>query len=210
MANDVGALVSVPGIARWFVRTWPRRIAIAMVVVLLLVIAAVGGFARVPPEPVRQVAAGEVVDLGPYTVSVESFFVSDQVDVYGLPEEADAWIGVVMELENTQLDGLFVDYQNFTLDGAQLVEARSTTVLLLADDSRASFLSPNLPVRVAMLWSVVDPDTIGDEVRLSLIETYEDTSFLFEETSWYVGDRIGVVEVPRDDDIPPAIVDEEP
>ncbi|CAM3415049.1 hypothetical protein OCAE111667_08685 [Occultella aeris] len=210
VANDVGALLSVPGIARWVVRTWPRRIAIAMVAVLILVIAAVGGFARVAPEPARQLAVGEAVDVGPYTVTVESFFVSDQVDIYGIPDEADAWVGVVMVLETSELEGIPTDYQNFRLSGADLVEERFQQVVLLADDSRANFLTADLPVHVAMLWPVRDSGAIGDEVELTLTETYEDISFLFQTPTWFAGDRIGVIAVPRDDEVPPAILDEEP
>ncbi|MBZ2198142.1 hypothetical protein [Occultella gossypii] len=210
MANDVGALLSVPGIARWIVRTWPRRVAIAMVGVLVVVIAAVGGFARVAPEPARQLTVGETVDVGPYSVTVESFFVSDQVDIYGIPDEADAWVGVVMVLETSELEGIYTDHQNFRLSGADLVEERFQKVVLLADDSSASFLTADLPVHVAMLWPVRDSGAIGDEVELTLTETYEDISFLFEEPTWFAGDRIGVVTVPRDDEIPPAILDEEP
>lgn len=199
------------GVLATLAGTWPRRLAIAALALLPVVVAMVGGFATVPLAPPRQVPPGELVQLGPYDARVESFFVSDRVRVSSLPEGADAWLGVVVELTVTGTAEEYYLPTTIQLPPSQQVlgSGAPDTEILVRDGSMLFRLLPGLPERVALLYAVPDGEAVGDELTLALHSMYSDESFLFEEPSWYEDEAVGTVTVPRDDFLPAVLIDEE-
>lgn len=195
-------------IGRALVRTWPRRIVLGVLVLVPALVAALGGFRTVELPPPPQIAVGESFDLGPAVARADSFFVSDQVLTSFLPDDAQAWVGVIVELELAVDDEWFIPGEVFTLAG--VADEGFEHAVLISDDSLLSALKPGVPHQAALLFPVADPESVGDTVQLGLTSLYEMRSFLEGTMRWWAEEEPSAyVEVPRDDDVPPALVDDE-
>ena len=193
---------------RALVRTWPRRIVLGVVVLVPALVAALGGFRTVELPPPPQIAAGETFDLGPAVVRAESFFVSDQVLTSFLPDDAQAWVGVIVDLELSIDDEWFLPGEVFTVTG--VAEEGFEHAVITSDDSLLSALKPGVPQQAAILFPVTDADAVGDTLQFGLTSLYEMRSFFERTMRWWTEEEVSAyVELPREDEVPPALVDEE-
>ncbi|WP_147915801.1 hypothetical protein [Ruania zhangjianzhongii] len=199
---------AVRSAGRGLVRTWPRRIVLGVLVLVPALVAALGGFRTVELPPPPQLAAGESFDLGPAVVRAESFFVSDRVLTSFLPDEAQAWVGVIVDLDLGVDDEWRVPDEVFTIEG--VADGGYEHAVLTSDDSLLDTLKPGVPQQVAVLFPVSDPDSVGDTVQFGLTALYEMRSFFEGTMRWWVEEEVSAyVDVPRDDEVPPALVEEE-
>lgn len=193
-------------VLRAVVATWPRRIALAVPVVLVVVVAVLGGFARVEPRAPTAIAVGESVELGPYTVSVDSFFVAAEIEGAYLPDDAEAWLGLVLDLTPTVSEAVLVQDETFIwLDVPEVVNSgRPEQTNLLRDGTHVVRLSPGMREQVAVLWGISAPDVAGTELDLALYSMTQEESFTLGGLAWYTDDLEGVVSVPRGE-LPPVL-----
>ena len=199
---------AVRSAGRALVRTWPRRIVLGVLVLVPALVAALGGFRTVELPPPPQIPLEESFDLGPAVVQAESFFVSDQVLVSFLPDGAQAWVGVIVEMELGIDDQWVVPRDVFTLVG--IADEGYEHAVITSDDSLLSALKPAVPEQVAVLFPVSDADAVGDTVQLGLTSLYEMRSFFEGTMRWWTEEEASAyVEVPRNDEVPPALVDED-
>ena len=194
--------------ARGAVRTWPRRVVLGVLVLVPTLVAALGGFRTVELPPPPHIEAGETFELGPAAVRAESFFVSDQVLDSFLPDGAQAWVGVIVDLEVNIDDEWRVPGEVFTIEG--IADEGFEHAVITSDDSLLNTLKPGVPERVAVLFPVSDPEAVGDTVQVGLTSLYQMRSFFERTMRWWTEEEVSAyVEVPRDDELPPALVDED-
>lgn len=203
-----GLWAMVRSALRSLVRTWPRRIAIALIALVLVLVTALGGFRTVELPPPPQLAAGEAFDVGPAEMHASSFFVSDRVLPHMLPDGAQGWIGVLVDLTVHAADEWNPPAEVFSVpelaDGAEANYAAITQ-----DGSLLVQLEPDVPQQVAMLYPVPDTTAVGDEVELAVRTLYQQRSFFEGTVRWYTDDVGATVRLPRNDDVPPALIDED-
>ena len=208
-SSPAPALASGVRAAAWaLVRTWPRRVALSVLVLVPALVAGLGGFRTVELPPPPQVPAGEPFDLGPAAVRVESFFVSDQVLTGMLPEDAQGWVGVLVELTVHADDEWSLPDDVIavpTLPGGERVGYGVIT----QDDSILTRLGPDLPQLVALLYPVADLGAVGGELQVDLRTLTEERSFFEGTMRWYPGEVGATVQVSRTEQIPPAMIDEQ-
>lgn len=207
-SDPVRALgAGVRGVLRAIVRTWPRRVVLAVVVLVPVLVAALGGLRTVDLPPPPQVAVGEPFDLGPAQVQVEAFFVSEQVFTSMLPDGARGWVGVLVELTAHTQDEWSLPDDVFALPGltgtGQLGHA-----VITQDDSLLVALGPDVPQRVALLFPVPEVTAVPEDLELTMRSLYEQRSFFDQTMRWYTDEVAATVRVPRTDEIPPALIDE--
>jgi len=214
---------SIP-LLRAVVGTWPRRIALAVVLGLVAGTAAAGGFAQhVAAEAgPAHVAAGEPVPTGPFDLTVRSWSVTDTVQVSALEDSgADAWLVVVVgaldtDRESRRLDRTAVTLPDELPGGLTLAgdaePDRPDPTLLVRDASVYPVLQPGLPEDVALLWPVTVPD--GGETSAAPDEPLTVTlpTFRYRDMTvgggrrWAETGTVVLVDVPPGD-VPPEIVD---
>ncbi|ACQ78722.1 hypothetical protein Bcav_0459 [Beutenbergia cavernae DSM 12333] len=197
--------------ARSVLRPLPARVVLITAIAGIAAVGATGGFAPVELVDVPEVEPGTVMELGPYTARVESFFVTDQVATSALEsqEGAEAWLGVRAHIENTWTEPRVVSDSSFTplLDGEEVAPDGRPTDMLVRDGSTYVTLQPNLPEDVLMLWPIPDADAIGDEVTVRMDSLVYVDSELLGAWDWLRPQPVALVTLERDDDLPPQVID---
>jgi hypothetical protein len=225
---------SVP-LLRAVAGTWPRRIALAVVLGLVAGTAAAGGFAQhVAAEAgPAHAAAGEPVPTGPFDLTVRSWSVTDTVQVSALEDSgADAWLVVVVGALDTDREPRRLDRTAVTLPdelpgGLALAgdaEAdRPDPTLLVRDASVYPVLQPGLPEDVALLWPMTVPEGWaeagdGGAADAAVLRTPDEPltvtlpTFRYRDMTvgggrrWAETGTVVLVDVPPGD-VPPSIVD---
>lgn len=202
--------------ARWVLGSWPRRITFAVILIAPTAVVASEGMATVELPPPPQVQPGQTFDLGPADVQVQSFFVSDQVLTHSLPDDAQAWVGVIVDLHLQTAEGWNLPNDVVAAPGlaAGSSEPGANTAgfdqaLITSDDSLLVRLEPSVPQQVVLLFPVADAGTVADTVELDLHSLYQMRSFLEGSMRWWTGEVAAEVAVPRDDQVPPALIEED-
>jgi len=211
---------------RGAVRTWPRRIALAVVLGVVVGTTAAGGFARHVPADAGpdRVAAGEPVATGPFDLTVRSWSVTDAVQVSALEDAgADAWLVVVVgaldtDRESRRLDRTAVTLPDELPDGLALAgdaePARPDPTLLVRDASLYPVLQPGLPEDVALLWpvTVAGGGAAGAAGTPDVPLTVTVPAFRYRDMTvgggrrWAETGAVVLVDAPPGD-VPPGIVD---
>ena len=152
--TEAGAITARTALA-WLLATWPRRIGLGLLLLAPLLVLALGGFRPADPPP-RDVAAGVPTDTGAFTVVPHSYFVSDQVEAYGL-EDGQTWIGVIVDLTNQGSEpfSLTFDDETFRLpDALAAVDTYPSEAMRLDTDTTLGRVQPGLTYSAALLWRV--------------------------------------------------------
>ncbi len=210
--------------ARAVVGTWPRRIALAVVLGAVVGTTAAGGLARhvaADAGPARA-AAGEPVATGPFDLTVRSWTVTDTVQVSALESaDADAWLVVVVGALDTDRESRRLDRTAVTLPdelpwGLALAgdaePDRPDPTLLARDGSSYPALQPGLPEDVALLWPVTVPETGDVSAGSGEALTVTLPTFRYRDMTvgggrrWAETGELVLVDVPPGD-VPPGIVD---
>lgn len=197
---------------------WGRAGVVAGVVLLVvvLVVGAAGGFRTVEARELPEHVAGEPVDLGPVSVTVLEHLVTDQVQTSRLEQVdgATAWLVVRARVEVT--DDQTLDSLPTTLvppPGVALSEedgrAEPDRQLLLRDGTSLPQGHPGLPEEMAYLWAVADPADVPDPLELTLLGSTSYYSPIYQRESWAMPEPVGRVVVPRTDDVPEVLVEEQ-
>src|SRR5690606_12828068 len=213
-------------LVRAVVGTWPRRVALGVVVGVVAGTVAAGGLARhvaADAGPARAVA-GEAVATGPFDVTVRSWTVTDAVRADDLEGAgADAWLVVVVGADNADRESRRLDRTAVTLPDAlpgglalagDAEPDRPDPTLLVRDASAYPLLQPGLPEDVALLWPVTLPDAEGADLDGGPDEPLTVTvpEFRYRDMTvgggrrWAETGDVVLVDVPPGD-VPPGIVD---
>ncbi|KON73669.1 hypothetical protein M768_12050 [Cellulosimicrobium cellulans F16] len=214
---------SVP-LLRAVVGTWPRRIALAVVLGLVAGTAAAGGFAQhVAAEAgPAHAAAGEPVPTGPFDLTVRSWSVTDAVQASALEDSgADAWLVVVVGALDTDREPRRLDRTAVTLPddlpgGLALAgdaeQDRPDLTLLVRDASVYPVLQPGLAEDVALLWPVTVPEAGATSAAPDARLTVTLPTFRYRDMTvgggrrWAETGAVVLVNAPPGG-VPPEIVD---
>lgn len=150
--SDAGTITAQAALA-WLVATWPRRLVLAVLLLVPVLVLALGGFRAADPPP-RDVAAGMPTDTGAYLVVPHSYFVSDEIDAYGL-EDGQTWVGVVVDLTNQGPEPIYLTFndQTFRLgDEVSPLDDSPYEAMRLDLGARLGDAQPGLTYPVALLW----------------------------------------------------------
>ena len=209
---------------RAVVGTWPRRIALGVVLGLVVGTTAAGGFAQhvaADAGPTRA-AAGEPVPTGPFDLTVRSWSVTDTVQVSSLEDSgADAWLVVVVGALDTDREPRRLDRTAVTLPdelpgGLALAgdaePDRPDPTLLVRDASAYPVVQPGLPEDVALLWPVTVPEGGATSAAPDEPLTVTLPTFRYRDMTvgggrrWAETGAVVLVDAPPGD-VPPEIVD---
>lgn len=153
--------------------TWPRRLLLALVLLVPVVVGATGGFDTGDP-PAREVEAGEATDTGLYTVVPRSYFVSEQVDAGSL-DDGFRWVGAVAQITNQGTEPVNVTFSDPTFELPAEVPndsfANPHEVLRLDTGSRLGSAQPGVTYEVALLWRTAGLQQPPDELILTMHES---------------------------------------
>ncbi|WP_336724871.1 hypothetical protein [Cellulosimicrobium cellulans] len=214
---------SVP-LLRAVVGTWPRRIALAVVLGLVAGTAAAGGFAQhVAAEAgPAHAAAGGPVPTGPFDLTVRSWSVTDAVQASALEDSgADAWLVVVVGALDTDREPRRLDRTAVTLPddlpgGLALAgdaeQDRPDLTLLVRDASVYPLLQPGLAEDVALLWPVTVPEAGATSAAPDARLTVTLPTFRYRDMTvgggrrWAETGAVVLVDAPPGG-VPPEIVD---
>ena len=205
---------------------WGRAGLVSVVVLLLAaaVVAAAGGFRTVEASELPDRAAGEPVDLGPVTVTVLDAVVTDEVRTSRLEnvDGATAWLVVRARVEVTgdetrdSLPTTVVPPPGVALSsdpGAPADRgdppAQPDQQLLLRDGTSLPQGHPGLPEEVAYLWAVADPSDVPDPLELTLLGSTPYYSPIYRRDTWTSPEPVGRVAVPRTEQVPEILVEEQ-
>lgn len=195
-------VISLRGLARPLVSTWPRRMAWLTAIVVVAVTAFAGGFAAEAPAAARNPEPGEWVEVGPVRVAVTSWAVRSDVDPESLEDVdgADAWL--VVEARVASSTGTSEQYPDRAIElpaDIEVADSDPDSVVLLRDGSLFPDLQPGLPERVALLWPVrAESAPDGDNLEIDLRRLQRATSQVDGSEIWRTSDLAGTVTVPRD------------
>ncbi|GAB2971483.1 hypothetical protein GCM10027212_07790 [Actinotalea caeni] len=187
--------------------TWPRRVALALLLLLPVVVAALGGFR--PGEPTtRTVEAGVPTDTGAYLVVPHGYFVSDRVDAYGL-EDGEQWVGVVVELTNQGDEPIYLTFNDETFrlpDGVVASDLASAQEAIRLDTgTNLGEVQPGLRYEVALLWRTAVLADPPPELTLSMTRTiYREWSIEAGYYTWRATEDAYEVALPLVE--PPEII----
>lgn len=173
-----------------------------------LAVAAAGGFATADEVQAERFAAGQSLDLGQVEVQVQSTFVSDAVETHALPEEAAAWLGLVVQVVNRGDEEVILSRHLFRVPGLEPLQEEPRTTVVVSDGSFLVTLAPDVPQEVALLWPLADAPDV-ETVQVELYPVLAQESMLDPGSIlWLADPLLGVVEVPATD-VPPTLLDEE-
>lgn len=186
------------------VATWPRRVLLGVVIVVPLLLGLAGGYAPAPQRDLPPIQPDQTVQIGPFDLALHEFFVSDEVNVRALPEEADAWLGVVFTATGTHTAA--VPFHQYALtfpeelgliNEVSQVNPPHREMLRLDDGTGYYRIEPGLQARVVSLFPITDAHDIADTLTLAVTDLESSWSFLLETESWYERERVGHVTLPR-------------
>lgn len=214
---EAGA-ITARTIGVFLLATWPRRVVAGLVLLIPIVVAAAGGFGKIEPRT-HELAAGETVDLGPMAMRPTAFFVSDEVarSSLELTDGAEAWVGVVVQVENTTSTSISLTFPGPASDAItpQLPEGQLLGLLStppyayrVADASVGRAALPSVPTEVALLWPVADAGAIGDVLTATMTESTWTYGVMSGEERWMSLGDVWTVELPRTP-LPPSLFEPE-
>lgn len=153
--------------------TWPRRVLLALLLLVPVVVAASGGFREADPPP-REVDPEVVTDTGSYLVVPRYYFVSDQVDAYGL-EDGERWVGAVVQITNQGTEPISVTFNDETFELPDAVPNDGFVdpheVMRLDTGASLSEAQPGLTYEVALLWSTTGMQDPPQELTFTMNRT---------------------------------------
>lgn len=202
MARARGALARVP------LGVW---IASAVVVAVLLVTWALGGFAPADARARAEWAAGEPHDHGQVTATIHDYTVTTQ-QAQTLPEGAAAWLVVRASVVSTHTETIVYPREIVELPlGIAMADepdvSPEATHLIDLDDGRRMYqLHPGVPAEVAYLWRLADAgDAPTDGLPVEAVETL----WIYSPSSdaWHWGGRetAATMTIPFTEDVPEVL-----
>ena len=198
--------------------TWPRRLVVGGLLLIPVVVAALGGFGRTEPRSF-EATVGQDIDLGPLTMRPISYFVSDETQRSELEyvDGATAWLGVVVEVENTTENqiplaspGPASDAMRPQLPAGVLLSSVSVAseAIRVADGTIGSTALPGVRTQVALLWPISDPAAVPDVLDAIMTESLWTFGPMSNEERWMsLGDKWHVA-LPHSE-LPPALFEPE-
>lgn len=194
----------------FLIATWPRRVVLSLVLLVPVVVAATGGFARADPPP-RDVEPGAVTDTGAYRVVPHFYFVSDRVDAGSL-DEGSRWVGAVVEITNQGSEPISVTFSDQTFELPDDVPNDSFVnpheVLRADTGTRLGNAQPGVTYQAVLLWRTTGLAEPPPELTLTMNRT-EWTRWNLEagQYSWRATTKAYDVALPLGE--PPASILEE-
>lgn len=191
--------------------TWPRRLALGLILLLPVVVAALGGF-RVGDPPARAVAAGVPTDTGAYVVVPHAYFVSDALDAYGL-DDGERWVGVLVELTSRASAPIYLtfDDETFRLPGSVPVTGTPHAYEALRLDTGRPLgdVQPGVSYEVALLWRTTGMQEPPPDLTLTMFRTAQrELSIESGYYLWRATEDSFEVTLPLAE-APPSILEEE-
>lgn len=201
----------------WLLATWRRRVLIGLGVLVPLALGLAGGYGPAPVRDLPRIAPGQSVEIGPFDLALQEYFVSDEVHTRYLPEEADAWLGVVFTATGTHDQSAALHRQALTFpDGLGLIDEDTAAnpthrdMLRIGDGTLLHNFEPGLTVQAVSLLPVQDASAVPEEITLQVTDLESAWSFLLESESWYERERVGQVTLSRTEVVPAQLeMDEE-
>lgn len=202
--SEAGAITARTVLA-FLLASWPRRILVGLLLLAPLLVAAAGGFQQADPPP-RGVDAGVVTDTGAYLVVPQYYFVSDQVDAYGL-DDGEQWLGAVVEITNQGTEPISVTFSDETFEVPQELlgddgRPHPGEVLRLDTGSYLGEAQPGLTYEVALLWPTAALTEPPPELTLTMNRTawtelnLEEGYFLWRSTGQSYDVALSLGEAP--------------
>ncbi|TNU76261.1 hypothetical protein FH969_04015 [Miniimonas arenae] len=180
--------------SRW---TW---VTIAAVVLVVLVIGLLGGWRRVAPEGLPEVAPGEEVDLGQFRIAATGWTVYEHVDTWD-PDEVTPMLALGLTVTNTGGYTASLPLSMFELPGVAVDTATGETHRSGELDATWT-LAPDVTLDVVVLYEMLDgaqPPSGDDPLELVLVEYDYHPHALNGEEGWWPVQAVGTVALPRDD-----------
>jgi hypothetical protein len=141
--------------------SWTVRLTVlGLVLVGVGVVGLTGGLRTAPappPTPLPTLAVNDVIDAGPWKLSVTNAAAVTDLGAYKPRKEGDWLLAVAVRIEVTGPDsesGAMLGNVATLPDFADLVDAEPMAVALVRDGSRLEFIHPGLPERVAFIFEV--------------------------------------------------------
>lgn len=182
--SEAGAITAQAALA-WLIASWPRRIALAVLLLVPVIVLALGGFRPAEPPP-RDVAVGTMTETGAYDVVPQGYFVSDQLDAYGL-DDGQTWVGVVVDLENQGPEPTYLIFNDETFrlpDSVGAVDDGPYEALRLDTATSLGDAQPGLTYPVALLWRAPAGTDPAPELTMTMNRTIRTESNL--EAGYYL------------------------
>lgn len=171
--TEAGAITARTAVV-FLLATWPRRVLLALLLLVPVVMAAAGGFAKADPPP-SSVEAGVITDTGAYLVVPRFYFVSDQVDAYGLGD-GERWVGAVVQITNQGTEPISVTFSDETFELPDSVPNENSRypyeVLRLDTGGSLGEAQPGLTYEVALLWRTTGLADAPPEMTLTMHRTW--------------------------------------
>lgn len=214
---EAGA-ITVRTVLTLLLATWPRRLVLGGLLLVPVVVAALGGFGNAEPRSF-DVAPGQDVDLGPMLVRPIAFFVSDETQrtTLEITDGAQAWLGVVVEVENLTEEAISLTFPGPASDAlvpqvpaGTLVADRSVphAAYRVDDGTMGSRALPGVRTQVALLWPITEAEAIGDVLPATMTESLWTFGPMSNENQWMSLGDVWNVELPRTE-LPPALFEPE-
>lgn len=208
--SEAGGITARTAIV-FLLATWPRRVLASLLLLVPVVVAAAGGFRPADPPP-RGVEPEVVTDTGAYLVVPRYYFVSDQVDAYGL-DDGERWVGAVVQITNQGTEPISVSFSDETFELPEAVPNDGSVnpheVLRLDTGGSVGEAQPGLTYEVALLWSTTGMQDPPPELTFTMNRTaWTEWSIEAGYSTWRsTGDSYDVI-LPLGD-VPATILEEE-
>lgn len=205
-------------VAAFLLATWPRKLLVGGLLLVPVIVSALGGFGEAEQRR-YEANPGDEIDLGPMTIRPVSFFVSDETHRSDLQitDGAEAWVGVVVEVENTTDSVISLTFPGPASDALtpQLAEGVLLSTVSVpagayrvADGTLGGNALPGVPTEVALLWPISDADAVPDVLPATMIESIWTFGPMSNESRWLSLGDVWTVELPPTD-LPPALFEPE-
>src|SRR5699024_9145788 len=163
-----------------------------------------------------QIAPGATIEIGPFDLAVQEYFVSDEVLSSDLPDQAEAWLGVVFTATGTHDESTQFHRQALTFpEGLGLIDEDTAAnpthrnTVRIDNGARIHRFEPGLTVQAVTLLPVQDAAAVPEQITLQVTDLESAWSFLLESESWYEREHVGQVTLPRTDVVPAQLREEE-
>ncbi len=199
--------------------TWPRRLLVGGLLLVPVILAALGGFGEAEARS-YDATPGEDIDLGPMTIRPQAYFVSDETSRSDLEliDGATAWLGVIVEVENTTDSPISLTFPGPASDALvpQLAEGAllSATDVVpsdayrVADGTMGSNALPSVRTEVALLWPIADAESVPETLTATMTESMWTFGPMSNENRWMSLGDVWTVELPRTQ-LPPPLFEPE-
>ncbi|MBB5870604.1 hypothetical protein F4553_003983 [Allocatelliglobosispora scoriae] len=161
-----------------------QRLGVVIGVVALAISGLFGGLRAAEDPPVATAAVDQVVDGGPWRVTVTGARLLNDMPTLHLRDPGNYWVVVLVTVEITEKEGWGVLSKFFDMPPLADKPDQFPTIMLVRDGSQPNRLQPGMPEKLAFFWEQSAGTPPPTALTLSVPKSTYRESFITGYMEW--------------------------